>query len=202
MVGRVKGGKSWHERQSRDHATKQARQHNYRSRAAFKLMEMDDKFKLLKKDSVVIELGAAPGGWSQIIAPKVKTLVACDLLEMDPVKDVVFVQGDFTEPSIQDEMLHILSTPATLVCSDMAPNLSGIKSSDHAKMEALMEAVMSFAKNYVGQRGGMIMKCFEFPGAQTLIKAIRNDYAVIHRYKPPTSRAESSEFYLLALNKK
>ena len=202
MAGRVKGGKSWHERQSRDQGVKKAKQHNYRNRAAIKLLEIDAKFKLLKPKAIVVELGAAPGGWSQVIAPKVQQLVACDLLDMKAVPNTYFVQGDFLDPAIQAEMLAQIKSPISLICSDMAPNMTGIKIADQENMRLLLESVIAFTDQHLGIGGHLLFKCFESPDIQKAIKTMAPKFGKVHRYKPPTSRPESTEFYLIALNKK
>ena len=202
MVGRVKGGKSWHERHKRDHGVKKAKQQNYRNRAAIKLLEIDAKFNLLKSKSSVIEIGASPGGWSQVIAPKVKALVACDLLDMKPVDDTYFIQGDFTDEAIQARMLGALTDPVTLICSDMAPNMTGIKIADQENMRLLLESVIAFSDQHLCQNGSLLFKCFESSDIQQAIKTMSPKFSKIHRYKPPTSRQESTEFYLVALKKK
>lgn len=202
MVGRVKGGKSWYERQSRDHGVKKANQQNYRNRAAIKLLEINNKFKLLNACDTVVDLGAAPGGWSQVIAPKVKQLVACDLLEMKPVKDVLFIQGDFMDHMIQKKMLALLKTSVSLICSDMAPNMTGIKIADQENMLHVLLSIFDFVEQNLSQGGNLVVKCFESQDIQKAIKVLSVQFTKIHRYKPPTSRPESTEFYLVALNKK
>lgn len=202
MVGRVKGGKSWHERQSRDHGVKQAKQNNYRNRAAIKLIEINDKFKLLQKDSVVIELGSAPGGWTQVMAPKVKQLIACDLLPMVPVSGATFFQGDFVSEAIQSLMLAELKHPINLICSDMAPNLCGIREADHAKMAAIVFEIIAFSDRHLAKGGSLLFKYFESSDVQVEIKKLKSKFKKIQRFKPPTSRSESAECYLIANCKK
>lgn len=202
MVGRVKGGKSWHERHSRDHGVKKAKQQNYRNRAAIKLLEIDAKFNLLKPKSSVIELGAAPGGWSQVIAPKVHKLVTCDLLEMKSVDNSSFIQGDFMDEAVQNQILATIGESVTLICSDMAPNMTGIKVADHENMRLLLDKVLNFSEKHLCVGGDLLIKCFESPDIQKLIKSMSIKFNKIHRYKPPTSRSESTEFYLVAIKKK
>lgn len=190
----------------REHVTDayvhRAKAEGYRSRAAFKLMELDAKDRLLAPGRTVVDLGAAPGGWAQVASAKVGPtgrVVAVDLLEMAPVAGVEFIRGDFTA----DETLAVLETalggrPVDLVLSDMAPNISGVPSSDAARMVYLNELAADFAFQRLVPGGALLMKAFQGPGFPELLKSLRGRFAQVVSRKPDASRDRSAEMYLLA----
>ncbi len=202
MKVRVKGGKSrsqssraWLERQLNDPYVARARREGYRSRAAFKLAEIDDKAKFLKKGDRVIDLGAAPGGWSQVAAKRVGApengrVVAIDLLAMDAVPGVDFVRLDFLDPAAPDKLKAMLGGPADVVLSDMAANATGHRRTDHLKIMALVEAAAEFAREVLAPGGTFLAKVLQGGTEGALLAALKRDFASVKHVKPAASRAE------------
>ena len=178
-----------------------AKKEGWRSRAAFKLMEIDDKDKLLRRGEVVVDLGATPGGWSQVVAKRQKgngRVIALDLLELDPLHGVEFIQGDFREESV----LKILETTLAgakvgLVLSDMAPNMSGVAVSDQARVMHLAELGLEFSQNWLKPDGAFLVKVFHGHGYEDFVKAMRQVFKSVATRKPDASRDRSPEVYLL-----
>jgi 23S rRNA (uridine2552-2'-O)-methyltransferase len=208
---RVKTGKSrslssklWLERQLNDPYVARARNEGLRSRAAFKLIEIDDKHRLLKGGARVVDLGAAPGGWSQISAKRVGAgerkgrVVAIDLLEMAPVAGVEFVQLDFLDARAPDAIKELLGGPADVVLSDMAANATGHRKTDHLKIIALAEAAAEFAREVLAGGGAFLCKVLQGGTETTLLAALKRDFAHVKHVKPAASRTDSAELYLLA----
>jgi 23S rRNA (uridine2552-2'-O)-methyltransferase len=208
---RVKTGKSrslssklWLERQLNDPYVARARNEGLRSRAAFKLIEIDDKHRLLKGGARVVDLGAAPGGWSQISAKRVGAgerkgrVVAIDLLEMAPVAGVEFVQLDFLDARAPDAIKELLGGPADVVLSDMAANATGHRKTDHLKIIALAEAAAEFAREVLAPGGAFLCKVLQGGTETTLLAALKRDFAHVKHVKPAASRTDSAELYLLA----
>jgi 23S rRNA (uridine2552-2'-O)-methyltransferase len=201
-MARSKSSKAWMREHVTDAYVHRAKAEGYRSRAAFKLMELDAKDRLLAPGRTVVDLGAAPGGWAQVASAKVGPtgrVVAVDLLEMAPVAGVEFIRGDFTT----DETLAALETalggrPVDLVLSDMAPNISGVPSSDAARMVYLNELAADFAFQRLVPGGALLMKTFQGPGFPELLKSLRGRFAQVVSRKPDASRDRSAEMYLLA----
>ncbi|KPQ31149.1 MAG: 23S rRNA (uridine2552-2'-O)-methyltransferase RrmJ [Halomonas sp. HL-93] len=185
-----------------DPYVKQSWQDGYRSRASYKLLEIDDKDKLLRPGMTVIDLGAAPGGWSQIAAEKVGEhgmLIASDILEMDSLADVAFIQGDFTEETVLNAILkHLDNRPVDLVMSDMAPNMSGMAAIDQPQAMYLVELALELARETLSPGGQLLVKVFQGEGFDSYLKELRNDFKRVVTRKPSASRARSREVYLLA----
>jgi 23S rRNA (uridine2552-2'-O)-methyltransferase len=199
---RSKSSQAWLKRHVNDPYVHRAQAAGYRSRAAFKLLEIDARDKLLARGQVVVDLGAAPGGWSQVAAGKVGPagrVVAVDVLAMAPLAGVTFIRGDFTTDATLAALTEALAGAAVdVVLADMAPNLSGIAASDQARSLALGELAVDFALEHLGPRGTLLMKGFQGAGFPRLLARMRRDFAAVASRKPDASRARSSEMYLLA----
>ena len=193
----------WLERQLNDPYVARAKREGFRSRAAFKLMEIDDKARFLKKGARVIDLGAAPGGWSQVAAkrvgaPQAGRVVAIDLLAMDSVGGVDFAQLDFLDPSAPDKLKAMLGGPADVVLSDMAANATGHAKTDHLKIMALVEAAGDFAREVLSPGGTFLAKVLQGGTEAALLAGLKRDFANVKHVKPAASRSDSAELYLLA----
>ena len=202
---RVKGAKSlssklWLERQLNDPYVARAKREGFRGRAAFKLIEIDDKHHILKKSARVVDLGAAPGGWSQVAVKRIGAgqVVAIDLLEMAPIAGVDFVQLDFLDPSAPDRLKDMLGGPADVVLSDMAANATGHRKTDHLKIMALAETAADFAREVLAPGGAFLCKVLQGGTEATLLASLKRDFASVKHVKPAASRADSAELYLLA----
>ncbi|MDT8893577.1 23S rRNA (uridine(2552)-2'-O)-methyltransferase RlmE [Halomonas sp. I1] len=185
-----------------DRYVQQSWQDGYRSRASYKLLALDEKDKLLRPGMTVIDLGAAPGGWSQVAAEKVGDeglVVASDILEMDALAGVDFVQGDFTEESVLEEVLGRLENrPVDLVMSDMAPNMSGMAAIDQPQAMYLVELALDLARQTLSPGGVFLAKVFQGEGFDAYLKELRGSFKRVVTRKPEASRARSREVYLLA----
>lgn len=200
--GRKLSSTRWLQRHLNDPYVVKAQLDQYRSRAAYKLLEIDAKYKLLKKDSVVVDLGAAPGSWSQIVVEKASRGIAVDLLEINPLEGVEVIKGDFTSEQTIKEIVELLGDKKIdLLLSDMSPNISGNKNLDHLKMINLAEMVMEFAKTYIKSGGNIVIKIFQGSDLEPFVKYVQEIFATKVRYfKPDSSRKESSEMYLVIPN--
>ena len=201
--GRKLSSKLWLERQLNDPYVARAKREGYRSRAAFKLAEMDDKARFLKKGARVIDLGAAPGGWSQVAAMRVGApgqgrVVAIDLLPMEPVAGVDFVQLNFLNHTAPDKLKGMLGGGADVVLSDMAANATGHRKTDHLKIMALVETAFEFAREVLAPGGTFLAKVLQGGTEGALLAALKRDFATVKHVKPPASRSDSAELYLLA----
>jgi 23S rRNA (uridine2552-2'-O)-methyltransferase len=197
---RKTGSNQWLERHLNDPYVQEAQKLGYRSRAAFKLTELDDKMKLIKKNMVVLDLGSAPGGWSQVAVERgAKKVVAIDLLEMDPIPGVTFMQMDFMNDDAPEALIAAIGSGADLVLSDMAPNTTGHKDTDHLRIMGLVEAAYDFAKEVLKPGGGFVAKVFQGGAQQELLAQMKRDFSVVKHVKPNASRKESSEQYLVAM---
>ena len=199
--GRSLSSKLWLQRQLNDPYVARAKREGYRSRSAFKLSEIDDKAHVLKKGARVIDLGAAPGGWSQVAARQVGAkgrVVAIDVLAMEPIAGVDFVQLDFLDPAAAQTLKAMLGGPADLVLSDMAANATGHARTDHLKIMALVEAAADFAREVLKPGGAFLAKVLQGGTEATLLAGLKRDYANVKHLKPAASRADSAELYLLA----
>jgi len=201
--GRKLSSKLWLERQLNDPYVARAKREGYRSRAAFKLAEMDDKARFLKKGARVIDLGAAPGGWSQVAAMRVGApgrgrVVAIDLLPMEPIAGVDFVQLDFLKHTAPDKLKGMLGGGADVVLSDMAANATGHRKTDHLRIMALVETAFEFAREALAPGGTFLAKVLQGGTEGALLAALKRDFATVKHVKPPASRSDSAELYLLA----
>jgi 23S rRNA (uridine2552-2'-O)-methyltransferase len=196
--------KRWLERQLNGPYVARAKREGLRSRAAFKLIEIDDKHHVLKPGGRVVDLGAAPGGWSEIAAKRVGAadgkgkVVAIDILEMAPIPGVTFRQRDFLDPAAPAQLNEMLGGPADVVLSDMAANATGHKKTDQLKIMALVEAGAEFAREVLRPGGSFLTKVLQGGTDAALLAQLKRDFAVVKHVKPQASRADSSELYLLA----
>ena len=193
----------WLERQLNDPYVARAKREGFRSRAAFKLMEIDDKARVLKKGARVIDLGAAPGGWSQVAAKRVGApqqgrVVAIDVLAMDSLPGVEFMQLDFLAADAPDKLKAMLGGPAAVVLSDMAANATGHAKTDHLKIMALVEAAADFAREVLSPGGTFLAKVLQGGTEGALLAGLKRDFSSVKHVKPAASRADSAELYLLA----
>ncbi len=198
--------KRWLQEHHSDHYVKQAKQQGYCSRAAYKLLELQQKYRLFKPGMSVVDLGAAPGGWSQVALELVGAkgaVIALDLLPMTPLPGVDFIQGDFNEEAVYQALLtrvrqHRASGLVDLVISDMAPNISGIKGIDQPRSLHLVEIAWECAEKVLAKDGVFLAKIFQGPGVDQLLKALRGRFLRVRLCKPSASRARSSEIYICA----
>jgi len=196
--------KRWLERQLNDPYVARAKREGMRSRAAYKLIEIDDKYRLLKPGARVVDLGAAPGGWSEVAARRVDAaegkgkVVAIDILEMAPIAGVTFRQMDFLDPGAPAALHEMLGGGADVVLSDMAANATGHKKTDQLKIMALVEAGAEFAREVLRPGGAFLTKVLQGGTEPKLLAELKRDYATVRHVKPQASRADSSELYLLA----
>ena len=201
--GRTQASRRWLERQLNDPYVARARREGLRSRAAFKLMEIDDKAKLLKPGAKVVDLGAAPGGWSQVAAKRVRAgsggrVVAIDLLAMDPLPGVDFLQLDFLDPDAPERLKALLGGPADVVLTDMAANATGHRATDHLKIMGLAEAAAEFAREVLKPGGAFLAKVLQGGTEVELLASLKRDFASVKHVKPAASRSDSAELYVLA----
>lgn len=207
---RVKAGKRslssklWLERQLNDPYVARAKREGFRGRAAFKLIELDDKHHLLRKGARVVDLGAAPGGWSQVAAKRIGAgegrgkIVAIDVLQMAPLAGVEFIELDFLHPRAPETIKNLLGGPADVVLSDMAANATGHRKTDHLKIMGLAEAAADFACEVLTPGGAFLCKVLQGGTETTLLAALKRNFASVKHVKPSASRADSAELYLLA----
>jgi len=201
---RTTSQQKWLQRQLNDPYVAKAKAEGYKSRAAFKLVEIDDKYKLLKPGQRIVDLGAAPGGWCQVAAERVKStdedcrIIGIDLLEIDPLPGVDFFQMDFTLPEADEELKRRLGGMADGVISDMAANTTGHKKTDHLKIIGLAEMAVEFARDVLTPGGFFLCKLFQGGETGQLITELKRDFAIVRHVKPQASRAGSSELYVLA----
>jgi 23S rRNA (uridine2552-2'-O)-methyltransferase len=201
---RSQSSKLWLERQLNDPYVARAKREGMRSRAAYKLTEIDDKAHFLKKGARVIDLGAAPGGWSQVAArrvgaPEQGRVVAIDILPMDPIPGVSFAAVDFLDVSAPAALKNMIDGPADVVLSDMAANATGHAKTDHLKIMALVEAAAEFAQEVLAPGGTFLAKVLQGGTEAELLVSLKRDYKIVKHVKPVASRAGSAELYLLAI---
>jgi 23S rRNA (uridine2552-2'-O)-methyltransferase len=210
---RTASSRAWLTRQISDPYVARAKREGFRSRAAFKLAEIDDRYKVLKPGARVVDLGAAPGGWSEIAARRVGTegrVVALDILDMKPVPGVEFLQLDFLDPSAPMRLEALLASggegeaqrknqaKADVVLSDMAANATGHRQTDHLRIMALAEAAADFARQVLAPGGAFLCKVLQGGTEAALLAELKRDFSNVKHVKPPASRSDSSELYLLA----
>ena len=201
-MGRPKNSQEWKQRQDKDPYVKRAQQEGYRSRAAFKLEEIDNKERLFQPGQSIIDLGSAPGSWCQYVSRKLHskvTIRAVDILPMDPIEGVEFIQGDFTEDNVLENCLQGLpDSGLDLVISDMAPNMSGIRSADQSRSLYLCELAADLAIQVLKPGGHCLMKVFQGAGVEAFEKQLKQQFQKLSHIKPKASRELSREIYLLA----
>ncbi len=200
-MARSKSSHRWLEEHVNDPYVKRAQVDGYRSRASYKLLELIDKDKLVRTGMVVLDLGSAPGGWSQVVAPLVGPTgrtVASDILPMAPIPHVTFLQGDFTEQDVFDRILAALEGKRVdLVMSDMAPNISGVDAADQASSMYLVELALEMARAVLAPGGNFVTKVFHGEGYEAYLKALRSSFDKVLVRKPQASRSRSREVYVL-----
>jgi len=201
-MARTKNGKSWIQRHLTDPYVKKAQKEGYRSRASFKLLQLQQKKALFTKGMWVVELGAAPGGWSQVLTSAVGEqgkIIALDLLSMPPVQGVTIIQGDFCDAKILETLAgHLQGRQLDWVVSDMSPNISGIMAIDQPRVMHLAELTWDFAQTHLKKGGGMLVKVFQGEGFDAYFRLLKQGFEKIAIHKPEASRASSRELYVLA----
>ena len=203
-----KSSQKWLLRQINDPFVAQAKAEGWRSRAAFKIIEIDNKFKIFKKGKIVVDLGAAPGGWSQYAVTKVgdNNVIALDLLEISAIPGVKFFQQDFFEPEAPGKIISLLKTiphnksgRCDAVLTDMAANTMGDQKTDHVRIIALVEESLNFAEKFLSKNGNFVAKIFQGGTSDEILKKLRRNFTTVRYFKPESSRKDSSETYLVAL---
>jgi len=206
MAVRSKSSKAWLHEHVNDHYVHMAQKDGYRARAAYKLLEINEKDKLIKPGTVLADLGSAPGSWSQVAAKLVGNsgrVFALDILPMDEIEGVSFIQGDFREDEVLAQFETLLDArPLDLVICDMAPNMSGNAVTDQARSFYLCELALDFAVNHLKTGGSFLVKVFQGAGYQEYMAAMREIFGMVQTRKPEASRNRSSEIYLLGKNKR
>ena len=193
--------KRWLDERRRDPYYRKAKQMDYRSRASFKLMQLDDKFRLLRPGAIVADLGAAPGGWVQVARERVGArgkVVGVDLQEIEPIEGVTTVRGDMRKDETVAEMLEVLGGKADVVLSDMSPSISGNYSMDQARSVDLCEHALEFAEKALKPHGSLVMKIFEGDMMQDFLKLVKSKFKEVRLGAPDASRSSSSEIYIVA----
>lgn len=203
--GRGLSSTRWLTRQLRDPYVAAARSHGYRSRAAFKLIELDDRFRFLKPGALVVDLGAAPGGWSQVAAQRIRAghpgggrLVAVDCTEMEPLPSIHQITLDFLDAGAEAEIIAALDGKADVVLTDMAAPATGHTQTDHLRIMALLDAAYAFARTVLKPGGVFLGKVLRGGTEKTLLDALKRDFRHVRHVKPPASRKESAEIYVIA----
>ena len=199
---RTASSRAWLERQISDPYVARARREGFRSRAAYKLAEIDDKYHLIKAGARVVDLGAAPGGWSEIAARRAGAkgrVIALDILDMKPVAGVEFLKLDFLDETAPARLKAMLGGNADVVLSDMAANATGHRKTDHLRIVALAEAAAAFAHEVLAGGGHFLCKVLQGGTESGLLRELKRDFATVRHVKPPASRTDSAELYLLAM---
>lgn len=206
-MAKNKLNKNWLHDHINDPYVKLAQKEGYRARAAFKLKEIDESEKLIKTGQVIIDLGCTPGSWAQYVRRKLAgkdgggihgTIIGLDILPMEPVADVQFIQGDFREEEVLDQLDVVLAgRKVDVVLSDMAPNLSGIGHADAARMEHLVDLAIEFSQAHLKAEGALVVKCFKDMGFTQILEKFRFEFKIVKQVKPKASRDKSSEIFLL-----
>jgi len=202
MPRRTGSSQRWRQRQERDIYVEQANRGGWRSRAVFKLEQIQAKERLIRRGTVCVDLGSAPGGWSQLAAKLVGPtgrVVAIDLLAMEPIPGVEFLEGDFTTPETLQALRNLIGAkPVDLVMSDMAPNISGNRAMDQPRSMALLDEALMFAREVLRPGGDFLVKAFQGEGIDAFTRELKEHFKVVKTLKPKASRPESREIYLLA----
>ncbi len=196
--GRSGASQRWLTRQLNDPYVRAAQREGWRSRAAFKLIELDDRFHLIRRGARIVDLGAAPGGWTQVARRRGGVVVAIDLLAMEPLEGATLIQGDFRDADMPARLAAALGGPADLVLSDMAPNATGHGGTDHLRIMALAELALHFATEILAPGGGFVCKVLQGGSERTMLERLKRGFARVSHAKPPASRKGSSELYVVA----
>ena len=196
---RTASSRKWLQRQLNDPYVAAAKSKGYRSRAAFKLVELDEKFRFLKKGAKVLDLGAAPGGWSQVAIAKGASVVAADVLAIEEIPGVTFFQADLTDPDVPAMLKEALGGPADVVLTDMAAPTTGHRATDHIRTIALVEIALEVALDTLKPGGAFVGKVFQGGSSSELLAGLKKNFRDVKHVKPPASRAESVELYVVAL---
>ena len=198
--------KAWMQEHLNDEFVKRAQKEGYRARAAYKLIEIDDKDKLIKPGMTIVDLGSTPGSWSQVAVQRLKgqgKVIALDILDMTGIAGVTFIQGDFREEAVLKQLQEAINNkPVDLVIADMAPNISGVKDVDQAGAAYLTELALEFSKDWLKPNGNFLVKVFIGAGFDDIVKTMRGQFDKVVTRKPKASRDRSSEVYLLGLGRK
>lgn len=198
-MGRTTASQKWLARQLNDPYVRAAKEQGWRSRAAFKLLELDDRYHLIGKGARVVDLGAAPGGWAQVCVKRgAARVVGVDLLPMDPVPGATILVGDFMDDAMPGRLTDLLGGPADLVLSDMAPNTTGHNATDHMRIMGLAELALHFAAGVLAPGGAFVAKVFQGGSERTMLEGMKRQFASVRHAKPPASRKGSSELYVVA----
>jgi 23S rRNA (uridine2552-2'-O)-methyltransferase len=196
---RTPSSQAWLERQINDPFVAEAKAKGYRSRAAFKLREIDDRFHVIRRGARVVDLGCAPGGWLQIAMERgARGVVGVDLLPVEPLSPATIIQADFTEAGCGERLIALLGGPPDVILSDMAPNTTGHRQTDHLRIVGLIEAAASFALDVLEPGGVFLTKAFQGGETGALLTLLKRGFTHVRHIKPRASRPESSELYLLA----
>jgi 23S rRNA (uridine2552-2'-O)-methyltransferase len=196
--GRTTSSQAWLQRQLNDPYVAAARARGYRSRAAFKLVELDEKFRFLKKGARILDLGAAPGGWSQVACARGAVVVAADVLAMDEIPGVTFFQADLTDADVPAMLKAALGGPADVVLTDMAAPTTGHRATDHIRTIALVEIALDVAEDVLKPGGAFVGKVFQGGSSSGILARMKKSFREVRHVKPPASRAESVELYVVA----
>ena len=209
-----KVNRAWLHDHMNDPYVRLAQREGYRARAAYKLKEIDESLKLIRPGQVVVDLGATPGAWSQYLRRRFApdgaaagaldgTIIALDILPFEPIEGVQFIQGDFREDAVAEQLAQLLAgRPVDVVVSDMAPNLSGIESADSARIAHLVELAVEFAEAHLRPEGALVCKCFHGSGYSQLVKLFKERFRVVKPLKPKASRDKSAETFLVGMGLK
>jgi 23S rRNA (uridine2552-2'-O)-methyltransferase len=200
--GRTTSSQKWLLRQLNDPYIQKAKVAGYRSRAAYKLIEIDDKFKILKPGSRVVDLGAAPGGWTQVTLERIGSkgqVVGVDLTPVEPLMGAHLICGDFCDPQVVEELKATLKGPAHVVLSDMASSSTGHTQTDHIRIMALAEEAFAFAQDVLEKGGSFVVKVLRGGTEKELLGLLKKHFEKVTHYKPPASRADSAEMYVVAI---
>ena len=198
-----KSSQRWLQRRDKDKYGKLAQDYSYRSRATFKLQDINKKYNFLPKAKTILDLGSCPGSWLQYIkqvASPYSTIIGIDMKEIDDISDVIVLRGDFTETAIQEKIMAHTNTKFDLICSDMAPETIGDKTTDHLRIMHLVESAFAFACRFQAAHGHLILKIFQGERAPILVKQLKQYYTRVGYFKPKTSHKDSSEIFIIAQN--